>query len=247
VNPVLLTRDRFRDARLSEALEKRGFSVLQWPAIELRPRILKGGQTSLDEALDWADSLVFPSPGAVACVWRQWPDFSLGLRVRRLAVFAQGPGTKRALMQRGLETISVPQNHNSSGLAQCILENSGAGQRALLMVGNLARQELPELLRLGGLETRSLVVYDNCKPLSLARPQIPLACAVYASPSAARHHFEENPWLQGLACVAYGSTTSKWLENQSIPQRLEVADNPSWRAVLAAIKKLLDLDWKGET
>ncbi len=240
---VLLTRAREDESQLRSHLTDQGLRVLQWPGVQLQPLELPGGEAALGEALRSAEVIVFPSPGAVRCTWAQWPALGSLLGALGLRIYAQGPGTRAALEARGVLQVTTPLRTDAIGLADRIHRDVPPGTRVVLMVGNLAGDVLPRRLAAAGLSVARLVVYENRPPEDLAQPQCVVDCAVYGSPSAARNHLQNNPWLHAVPGVAYGPTTADWLmQNGDLP-RVIVAEGPTWSAVFEAVNHVL----KGST
>ncbi|MAO84062.1 MAG: hypothetical protein CMH50_09315 [Myxococcales bacterium] len=236
VGTILLTRIPTEEALLRSHLERRGFDVLQWPGIELRPCRQDDGREGVIHSLRRNDAVVFPSPGAVRCAWEQYPDLSQLLETYDLTVFGQGPGTAAALRDRGRFQVSTPERRDAVGLAAHICDAMESSHRILLLGGNLAGTTLPDRLQAEGFQLERRVIYENSVPSGLCREPQPLDCVVFGSPSAARNHLEQNPWLHVVPAVTYGATTAKWLEQHSKLSRIEMAKQPTMVAVLEAIQ-----------
>lgn len=236
---VLLTRAREDESQLRSGLMDQGLTVIQWPGVHLRPIALPGGEEALGHMLRRAKAIVFPSPGAVRCTWAQWPGLGRLLVALGLRIYAQGPGTRAALEARDVTHVTTPLRCDAIGLADRISQDVSPEDRVLLMVGSLAGDVLPRRLEAAGLCVERLVIYENRPPEGLAQPQQGIDCAVYGSPSAARNHLQNNPWLHAVPSVAYGPTTAHWLmQNGDLP-RLVVAERPVWSAVLEAVNRVL--------
>lgn len=236
---VLLTRRHGEEAELRQKLQADGVEVLNWPGIELRPVSLMGGHESLGQALKRASAVVFPSPGAVACAWEQWPDLSQLLISLGLPVYGQGPGTMAQLIDWGLPDVRKPDRANAMGLADLISTDLGAGDHVVMLCGNLSLDVLPARLGQVGIAVEKLVIYENGAPMGLARQPEPLHCAVYASPSAARNHLAVNPWLRQVPAVAYGPTTGQWLREDGGMNLVQVAKTPSCHSLMEAVNLVL--------
>ncbi len=144
---IVVTRPRAQARGLGESLRKAGARVLFAPLIKILPPRSYAG---LDAAL------------------RRWPDFDCAVfssrnavdsffsRVRRLRlrpqaprrVFAVGPATAASLRERGWKPQGLPQRYDAAALGRAMGEVRG--WRILIPRSELARDELPRLLRRRG-------------------------------------------------------------------------------------------------
>ena len=94
--------------------------------------------------------------------------------LRALAPFslaAIGPATGSVLSGRGLYPDLCPAEYTSAGLAQALLERAGPGERAVLLRSARGTEELPRLLRAGGLAAEELPLY-TVKPVPGPLPEL---------------------------------------------------------------------------
>ena len=233
--PVVLTRPSRSALPLRQALAAQGLDVLDWPGIELIPTLPDGGLEGLIDALQTADAVAFPSPGAVAAAHQFLGDLGQALEAPGRRIFAQGQGTANALAQVGCDAVLVPTQSHARGLADLIASTEPKPSQVLVLSGSLSSGVLDQALVEHGLQVRTLTLYTNRPPANLQRREQPVSCAVFASPSAARNHLHANPWLRTVPAVAIGDTTGTWLKEDGAHTHVVVAAQPTVNALLEAV------------
>lgn len=205
---VALTRSAEDNAALGALLEPHGLRWVSAPCValvEMRP------PDALLEALRAGGpfaAIAFPSRRAVEA-FLDAPGLiaALDLRPERLLVAAVGPGTARALGERGWPAALVPEERTGAALAAALAAALPVGARVLLPGGDRARPELREGLAARGLSPVPLQVYAHAADSPCPRlPERPSA-VVCASPSAAEAFLAAHPRFLDLAFVAIGPTT----------------------------------------
>ena len=157
---VAVTRARAQASMLARRLEALGASVVQAPVI--RARALPG--PPLDPSP--YDLVCVTSPNGVAGLFDR---LAAGGRDARSLFGAQvaaiGPGSARALAERGVTADLIPERFVAEGLVEAL-----AGEpvsRALIARASGARDELPEALRARGAQVDVLDLYETLvEPLS---------------------------------------------------------------------------------
>jgi len=157
---VAVTRARAQASTLARRLEMLGANVVQAPVIRIR--------TLPGPALDPSpyDLICVTSPNGVAGLFERLA--AGGRDARSLAgarVAAIGPGSARALADRGVAADVLPERYVAEGLVEAL-----AGQpvhRALIARAASARDELPDALRARGAQVDVLDLYETLvEPLS---------------------------------------------------------------------------------
>jgi uroporphyrinogen III methyltransferase/synthase len=157
---IVVTRPRSSGDRLPDLLTDRGAVPLLMPALVIEP---PARWDDLDHALanvhgyDWLAATSANAVGAVAERMR-----ALGLRrerLRSLRTAAVGPATAAALSALGAVAPVVADEHTASALAHAMPGVSGT--RVFFPCGDLARKELPSILRQRGAEVHVVVVYRS--------------------------------------------------------------------------------------
>lgn len=151
---VAVTRARGQASVLSRRLDELGARVVQAPVI--RMRALPG--PPLDPSP--YDLICLTSPNGVGGLFERLA--AGGRDARALAgarVAAIGPGTARALAERGIVADVVPERFVAEGLVEALAEVPVS--RALVARASQARDVLPDALRARGAEVDVLAVYET--------------------------------------------------------------------------------------
>jgi len=162
---IAVTRRRAADDALSDLLLRLGAEVIDAPAQELAPPTDLG---ALDRAIDGLHRysfLVFTSAMGVQSFFDRL--FERGKDARwltglRLAVV--GPGTAKALRERGLLADVAPEEYRGEALAQAIAAQMGPGARVLVARNQDGREALPVELAKAGAMTDVVATYQMRPP-----------------------------------------------------------------------------------
>jgi uroporphyrinogen III methyltransferase / synthase len=157
---VAVTRARAQASGLARTLEALGARVVQAPVIRIRP--LPG--PPLDPSP--YDLVCVTSPNGVAALFERLA--AGGRDARALAgarVAAIGPGTTKALADRGIAADVMPERFLAEALVAALADVPVS--RALVARASQAREVLPDALRAGGAEVDVLAVYETvAEPVS---------------------------------------------------------------------------------
>jgi len=157
---VAVTRARAQSSGLARRLRELGAVVIEAPAIRIAP--LDGPAPELGGY----DLVCLTSPNGVQLLFERLR--AAGRDARALAgatVAAIGPGTARALAQRGVIADVVPEQFVAEGLVEALAEIPVT--RALIARAAVARDVLPEALRERGAAVDVLDLYETvAEPLS---------------------------------------------------------------------------------
>jgi uroporphyrinogen III methyltransferase/synthase len=153
---VAVTRARAQASGIAARLRAFGAVVIEAPAIRTVSL-----EAELPEMSAY-DHVIVSSPNGGDELLRRLPDARALAGVR---VAAMGPGTARALRERGIAADIVPERSVAEGMVEAL---AGAGvRRALLVRGREGRDVLPDALREAGAEVDLLVLYETVpEPLS---------------------------------------------------------------------------------
>jgi uroporphyrinogen III methyltransferase/synthase len=155
---VLVTRSREQGEKTAAMIEALGGIAVLLPTIELvAPADPEAVARDVARAgtYGW---VVFTSANGVEWAWRA------GLDARRLAgprVAAIGPGTARALADRGREADLVATDSKGEGLASAMLAAMRPGDSVLVLRARVARDVLPDALRAAGHLVDIVGVYET--------------------------------------------------------------------------------------
>ncbi len=153
---VAVTRARAQASGLAARLRGLGAEVVETPAIRIEPRPVQL------PSLEGLALLCLTSPNGVRLLFDALAH--AGLDARALAgttVAAIGPGTARALEQRGVRADVVPERFVAEGLLEALEDMPLEGRRVLVARAAEARDVLPDALRERGAEVELLPLYDT--------------------------------------------------------------------------------------
>jgi uroporphyrinogen III methyltransferase/synthase len=160
---VAVTRARTQASGLAKRLGELGARVVQAPTIRTQPL-----QAAEHPPFDPApyDLICLTSPTGVAALFERLA--ARGLDARALAgarVAAIGPGTARALAERGITADVVPERFVAESLVEALADLPV--RRALIARARQARDVIPDALRARGAEVDVLELYETvAEPLS---------------------------------------------------------------------------------
>jgi uroporphyrinogen-III synthase len=183
-------------------------------------------------AFDW---LFFTSKNAVRAFFDRIPGDS---PLRTLPIAVVGPATARALTTYGSEASFVAPRFDAEGAAEAFLKvYTCQGLRILWPCGNLANQDLVEILAGAGAQVMPLAVYQTilCQALSESERlllQAPADLLVFTSPSAVSAYHQLMPaqdTMPAIACL--GPKTRQTA--MALLGRVDVQAEPSTLEALA--------------
>lgn len=218
---VLITRAREQAGMLRKRLELLGARVLEAPTIELQdPEDWSAVDAAIGTVSNY-DWLVLTSANGVGALGARLK--ALGLDARRLAgvkVAAVGEATARALGGLGIGCDLVSTKFVARSLARELIDNEGVeGCRVLMLRADIARPELPAMLRQAGAEVDDLTVYHTRSARSLP-PEVVEAVAdgqvdwiTLTSASTVRHFTElmgaDRAWAKSVRLASIGPVTTE--------------------------------------
>ncbi len=231
---VAVTRARAQTSELARRLSELGAEVIQAPTIRIQP--LPGPPLDLSPY----DLVCLTSPNGVDALFERMAasrqPAGEGARAadpprdaRALAgatVAAIGPGTARALRERGILADVVPERFVAEALVEALADLPI--RRALVARAKEARDVLPAALRAGGAEVDVLALYET-----LAEPLAPRALAAargahyitFTSSSTVRFFVQAAGGDAGLSpatrVVSIGPVTSATLREHGIEPHVE--------------------------
>lgn len=245
---VLVTRAAHQAGKLSEGLRALGAEAVEVPVLEIRP---PADFALLDRALhamnsyDW---LILTSANTVRALSERAE--ALGLRLSaadRLKVAAVGDATATAAKKAGLPVAVVPESY----VAECLVErlaSEAGGKRVLLARAEIARDVIPEALRVAGARVDVVDAYKNVIPeaapgLLREALQKGIDAAMFTSSSSVTHLADAAKAaglsfpFAGVAAISIGPVTSQTLREYGWkPAEASVSD---LSGLIAAITNLL--------
>ncbi len=216
---VAVTRARAQSSGLASRLAALGAGVVEAPAIRIAARAVEVPE------LTGFDLVCLTSPNGVGILFDRLAD--RGQDARALAgatVAAIGPGTARALAERGIRADVVPERFVAESLAASL--EGHMFRRALIARAAQARDVLPDALRARGIEVEVVALYDT-----VAEPLAPadLAAAraadyiTFTSSSTVRFFLEVGEIGPATRIVSIGPVTSATLREHGLVPHVEAA------------------------
>jgi len=209
---VAVTRARAQASELAARLRTLGATVIEAPAIRIVP--LDGPAPEMERY----DLLCVTSPNGVRLLFERLRDARALAGVRVAAI---GPGTARALADRGIVADVVPERFVAEGLLDAL--SRVPVDRALIARAAEARDVLPDALRDRGADVDVLALYETvAEPLSDAerRALAEVDYITFTSSSTVRF-LDEIP--TGARLVSIGPVTTAALRERGLQPEVEAS------------------------
>jgi len=161
---VVVTRARAQASGLAATLRELGAEVVELPAIRIEARIEAPEVGDAIAALSEYSLVCLTSPNGVRLLFEAMQ--AAGRDARALAgatVAAIGPGTARALAERGIAADVVPERFVAEALVEALAEVEVEGRRVLVARAAEARDVLPDALRERGAEVDVVPLYETVR------------------------------------------------------------------------------------
>ncbi|HEY5942264.1 MAG TPA: uroporphyrinogen-III C-methyltransferase [Solirubrobacterales bacterium] len=161
---VVVTRARAQASGLAATLRGLGAEVVELPAIRIEPRLDSEEVQRVAGALGIYELICLTSPNGVGLLFEALENAGLDARVLAgVTVAAIGPGTARALAERGVLADVVPERFVAEGLIEALEDMEVAGARVLVARAAEARDVLPDALRERGAEVDVVALYETVR------------------------------------------------------------------------------------
>jgi uroporphyrinogen III methyltransferase/synthase len=210
---VAVTRARAQASALAARLRALGASVVEAPAIRIEP--LAEPLPSLDRY----DLVCVTSPNGADLLLDRVRD---ARAFAGITVAAIGPGTARALRERGIEPDVVPERAVAEALVEALAGVPVA--RALIARAAQGRDVLPNALRERGAEVDVVALYETvAEPLDDATRDAAADAdyLLFTSASSVRFFAQAGGSLRGPRLVSIGPATSEELRAHGAEPDLE--------------------------
>jgi len=161
---VVVTRARAQASGLAASLRDLGAEVVELPAIRIESRIESEEVRAAAAAIGVYELICLTSPNGVRLLFEAIA--ATGLDARALAgatVAAIGPGTARALAERGVLADVLPERFVAEAMVDALAEVEVEGTRVLVARAAEARDVLPDALRERGAEVDVLSLYETVR------------------------------------------------------------------------------------
>jgi len=161
---VVVTRARAQASGLAATLRGLGAEVVELPAIRIEPRIESEEVQKVAGGVGVYDLVCLTSPNGVRLLFEAMENASLDARaLAGVTVAAIGPGTARALADRGVLADILPERFVAEGLIEALEDEEVAGARVLVARAAEARDVLPDALRKRGAEVDVVALYETVR------------------------------------------------------------------------------------
>lgn len=161
---VLITRARKQASKLANELRARGASIIEIPAIEIRPPRSYRALDAALESINKYDWLILTSVNGVEALLQRLRKLRLTMAaLRHLKVAAIGPATAQAIRAAGLRVRIVPREYVAEAVVAA-LSDKVAGKRVLLARARVARDVIPRELRRLGAQVDVVEAYETVIP-----------------------------------------------------------------------------------
>ncbi len=233
---IVVTRTRQQVSELKLKLEELGAQVLEAPTIELAPaspEVAREVDAALRNIRGFAWLVLTSANGVTALADRLE---ALGLDPRHLAgvkVAAIGDATARQLRsQLGIRADLVPTAFVAESLAgELLAKENLAGKAVLMLRADIARPDLPRLLKEAGAEVMDLAVYQTKRAAELPATVLEAFKArevdwiTFTSSSTATNLVEllgaERTLLDGVKIASIGPITTSTLAKLGLKPTVE--------------------------
>ncbi|HET8814205.1 MAG TPA: uroporphyrinogen-III C-methyltransferase [Solirubrobacterales bacterium] len=161
---VVVTRARAQASGLAAILRGLGAEVIELPAIRIEPRIETAAVQEAAAAIGDFSLICLTSPNGVQLLFEAME--AAGRDARALGgatVAAIGPGTARALAERGIVADVVPDRFVAEALVEALADVDVSGKRVLVARAAEARDVLPDALRERGAEIEVVALYETVR------------------------------------------------------------------------------------
>ncbi len=246
---IVVTRRSGQGASLVRLLEEKGATVIELPAIEIRP---PADTEPLDRALHSLESydwLVFTSANAVSAVLGRltvlglWPR--LTARGPKLAsVGAATTAALRSAFPADPIALEPQRDWSAAALAVAFGRERVEGAHVLLPASSRAREDLPRELRARGAQVEVVTAYETVEPPELRVRVSALLDAgfdlvAFASPSAVEAFAAAAEGrARGLAAAVIGPTTADAARAAGLAVRAVAAPSTT-EGLVAAVEAAL--------
>ena len=246
---VLVTRAAHQAGKLSQGLRALGAEAVEVPVLEIRPPLSFEPLDAAIANLDTYRWLILTSANAVLALRDRAAVLGISLAGHTaLKVAAVGSATARAAAEAGLTVSFVPESYVAESLADG-LAGDVTGQRILIARAAIARDVIPEALRLASAIVDVVDAYRNAMP-EAAPAQLRQAlqqgidAATFTSSSSVTHLQDAAraaglAWpFAGVAAISIGPITSQSLRDAGWEPAAE-ADPSDIPGLIAAIQRAL--------
>ncbi len=245
---MLITRAKEQAGNLAEELQSLGATVLEIPTIEIRPPASYEALDIAIQRLENYDWLILTSVNGVRALFARLEKQGFGSeKLLHLNIAAIGPATSSEIESHGLPVDVVPEEYVAEAVVEA-LRDEVRGKRVLLVRAKVARDVIPQQLRLAGATVHVMEAYETVVPESsrarlhevLDDPSERPTAITFTSSSTVRNFVslldseDSAKSLKGITLVSIGPVTSATMRELSLPVNIE-ADEHSIPGLVRAL------------
>ncbi|HEY6731489.1 MAG TPA: uroporphyrinogen-III C-methyltransferase [Solirubrobacterales bacterium] len=161
---VVVTRARAQASGLAKTLRGLGAEVVELPAIRIEPRIETQAVRDAIDALSEYSLICLTSPNGVRLLFEAMQAADRDARaLANTTVAAIGPGTARALAERGIVADVVPERFVAEALVEALDDVEVEGRCVLVARAAEARDVLPDALRERDADVDVVALYETVR------------------------------------------------------------------------------------
>lgn len=233
---VAITRPKERAEDTIKLVEKRGWSAVIVPTVEIVPR--KDSLASIDlSCYDW---LVITSASGASMLSEHFRD-----ALNKIKIACIGPKTREVLERWGVKVALIPREYRTEVLAEELIKKAG-GKRILVARASTGREVLIERLKAAA-DVTEVPLYDTTMPeknvleaFSKSLEKGDIDAIIFTSSQAAKNFFRaiDGKKIKKLKICAIGPITAQTLASKGV--RVDAVPREyTVEACLDALEKLL--------
>lgn len=245
---VLVTRAAHQAGKLSDGLRTAGAEPVEVPILEIRPPASLDPLDAALRSLHTYNWLILTSANAVRAVVERAAACGIVFSGSIPQVAAVGKATADAARLAGFEVAVTPKEYVAESLIKTLAERA-SGQRVLLARAAIARDLIPDSLRVTGADVDVVDAYQNTVPKDApgqlrAALAMHIDAATFTSSSSATHLAEVADTasvafpFSGVKAVSIGPITSATLRELGWEPAAE-ANPHDIPGLITAVRKVL--------
>jgi uroporphyrinogen III methyltransferase/synthase len=161
---IVVTRPQEQTKEFTDLLERYGARVIHFPAIVIAS---PSSWTECDSSftkLSLYSGIIFTSANAVEYFFRRAKERKVMDQLKQCRMFAVGDRTKLQIEQYGFAVEKFAKSSSAAQLAKQIVETSAKGEKFLFPKGDLAMNDIEEILSSHEINVDSVTVYFTQEP-----------------------------------------------------------------------------------
>lgn len=169
---------------------------------------------------------IFTSKNAVRGFVKHVSDNKI--KINKKAIFCALSGeTQKALADEGFAAKMTADN--AADLAKKIVREQSF-KEAIFFCGDKRREELPEILKEGGVLQKEIILYKNIEQVKQIENSF--QAIMFFSPSGIQSFFKLNVLSKPIACFCIGYTTANALKEHKVSNKIIVSNYPSQQNIV---------------